>query len=207
MIIAGGQKPQIWYTGDMIEDPILVAYEGPIADIGPGNCVQIAQFENLDELKAGSIGETLVLDRSFNSKNEGSPSFEYVSFSGDIKTSSFTIFFDYQNITGSTHVAKGHYTYDSSEENGFKWQAFPARVNEFFTDSGMLETFGTKSKFMYQDSYYYLVETSSYNNKNKAFEYHIALCDSAMIPLALIPFKIPKDAESENQAGTDFFSP
>ena len=49
-----------------------------------------------------------MLPRSFNSRNEGSPSFEFVSFSGSIKTSSFTIFFDYQNVTGSTHVGKGY---------------------------------------------------------------------------------------------------
>ena len=92
-------------------------------------------------------------------------------------------------------------------DDGYKYEAFPARVNEFFVDNDLMETFGARSKVMYKDSYYYLVETSKYNTKDRAFEYHIALCDSAMVPLTLLPFYIPKKSENETYEGAFFFGP
>lgn len=81
-------------------------------------------------MKAGEFSDFINIPRTLNSRNEGSPTFEFVSFTGNIRTSSFTIFYEYQNVTGPTHLAKGKYTFNPRK--GFKWETFPTKVNELF---------------------------------------------------------------------------
>lgn len=147
-----------------MSDPIIVAYEVPIIDdIDSGNQIFIVQFENLDNLKAGKVQTDMRIPRTRDSKNEGSPSFELISFTGNIKSSSFTIFYEYQSATGQTYIAKGKYTFDGVN-NKYKWETFPApTVNDLFLKHSLLDSFGSRSKFIYQDAYYYLMETSKYD--------------------------------------------
>lgn len=56
---------------------------------------------------------------------------------------------------------------------------------------------------MYGGHYFYLMEATKYNADTETLEYHIALTDSGMVPLALIPFKLPEGAT--NSSG--YFSP
>ena len=55
----------------------------------------------------------------------------------------------------------------------------------------------------YMNQYYYLMETAFHNKTSRSLEYKIALCDSSMVPLAVLPFQLPKDLENKNQ----YFSP
>lgn len=56
---------------------------------------------------------------------------------------------------------------------------------------------------MYDNKKYYLVETSKYNSEENSLETYIALCDAGMVPLALLPFQLPKEAKDEKA----FFAP
>ena len=101
-----------------------------------------------------------------------------------------------------TQVAKGMMS-PNPDGDSPKWKTYPANVNEVFDASGLLTTFGSRSKFMYDKKNYYLVETSKYNSKENTLESYIALCDKAMVPLALLPFQLPKEAKDEKA----FFAP
>lgn len=152
-------------------------------------------------MKAGEFSDFIMLPRSLNSRNEGSPTWEFISFTGMIRTSTFTMFYEYQNVTGSTFIAKGRYSFDTSK--GFKWDPYPTKVNEIFPKYGLSDMFGSRAKFMYGGHYFYLMEATKYNDDTVKLENHIALCDSGMVPLALIPFKLPEGSSN----ATNFFSP
>jgi len=81
-------------------------------------------------MKLGFFADFIIIPRSFNSRNEGSPTFEFLSFTGNIRTSTFTMIFEYQNVTGPSYLAKGKYSFDPRK--GFKWDPHPLRVNDMF---------------------------------------------------------------------------
>lgn len=56
---------------------------------------------------------------------------------------------------------------------------------------------------MFGGYYFYLMEASLYNEETNSLENHIALCDSGMVPLAVVPFKLPEGSTNV----TNFFSP
>jgi len=56
---------------------------------------------------------------------------------------------------------------------------------------------------MFGGYYFYLMEASLYNEETNSLENHIALCDSGMVPLAVVPFKLPEGSSNV----TNFFSP
>ena len=56
---------------------------------------------------------------------------------------------------------------------------------------------------MYAGSYFYLLETSKYNMNKNILESHIAICDSGMVPLALLPFQLPEGSSNTSA----FFAP
>ena len=199
-MIKDASKPFLWKTGHLEFDPILIAYEAP-ASGDTGNMIYVNQYDNLEKLKAGDWADFIMIPRSFNSRNEGSPTFEFVSFTGNIRTSTFTMFYEYQNVTGPTHLAKGKYSFNTKK--GFKWEPYPAKANDIFLKFGLLDYFGSRSKFMYGGHYLYLMEATKYNMNTTELENHIVLCDSGMVPLALIPFKLPEGSKNI----TNYFSP
>jgi hypothetical protein len=81
-------------------------------------------------MKLGFFADFIMIPRSFNSRNEGSPTFEFLSFTGNIRTSTFTMIYEYQNVTGPSYLAKGKYSFDPRK--GFKWDPHPLRVNDMF---------------------------------------------------------------------------
>jgi hypothetical protein len=138
-------------------------------------------------LKGGESSDTVTFESTLDSINEGSPSFESVNFKNSLKESSITLFYEFQNFMRKTKVAKGMMS-PNPDGDSPKWKTYPANINEVFDASGLLTTFGSRSKFMYDKKNYYLVETSKYNSKENTLESYIALCDKAMVPLALLPF-------------------
>lgn len=56
---------------------------------------------------------------------------------------------------------------------------------------------------MYGGVYFYLMEATKYNKEANVLENHIVLCDSGMVPLAVVPFKLPEGSSN----ATNFFSP
>jgi len=160
VLIKDGSKPQLWKTGSLELDPILIAYEAP-ASGETGNQIYVNQYDNLDALKAGEFADFIMIPRSWNSRNEGSPTIEFLSFTGNIRTSTFTMFYEYQNVTGPTHLAKGKYSFNPRK--GFKWEPYPSKVNDIFLNFGFLDTFGSRSKFMFGGHYFYLMEATKYN--------------------------------------------
>lgn len=136
VLVPDGSKPQVWKTGHLEFDPILVAYETPSREES-GNQIYINQYDNLESMKAGEFADFIMLPRTQNSRNEGSPTWEFIAFTGMVRTSRFTMFYEYQNVTGSTHIAKGRYSFDNRK--GFDWKSYPAKVNEMFSDAGFVE--------------------------------------------------------------------
>jgi len=112
-------------------------------------------------LKAGEVADFIFIPRTYNSRNEGSPTFEFISFTGNIRTSTFTMFYEYQNVTGPAHVAKGKYSFNSRK--GYKWDTYPANVNNIFLNYGLLDQFGSRAKFMFGGHYFYLMEATKYD--------------------------------------------
>ena len=56
---------------------------------------------------------------------------------------------------------------------------------------------------MYGGHYFYLMEATKYNMESQLLENHIALCDAGMVPIALLPFKLPEGSSNN----TNFFAP
>lgn len=92
-----------------------------------------------------------------------------------------------------THLAKGELTPNPDGEPN--WETFPVHVDQVFQSAGLLTSFGSRAKFNYKSTDYYLVETSRYNSEKNDLETHIALCNAELVPLALLPFELPKDAK------------
>lgn len=85
----------------------------------------------------------MTFESTLDSINEGSPTFESVDFKNSLKESSITLFYEYQNFMRKTLIAKGVMT--ANPEGEPKWETYPANVNEIFTASGLLTTFGSRS--------------------------------------------------------------
>jgi len=58
-------------------------------------------------LKGGESSDTVTFESTLDSINEGSPSFESVNFKNNLKESSITLFYEFQNFMRKTKVAKG----------------------------------------------------------------------------------------------------
>lgn len=88
LLIKGGTKPVARYqrtfdseTGEDGNIIVLIAYEAKASE-GSGNRVYVAQFN--DAKSGGEPDHTIEFPASFNSLNEGSPSFNNLVFKGDI---------------------------------------------------------------------------------------------------------------------------
>lgn len=147
----------------------------------------------MEKLLAGEASDTLTLKKTLDSINEGSPTFESVEFTNSLRESTITLLYEYQDILRKTHLAKGKMTPnpDAEEPN---WETFPVHVDKVFESAGLLTSFGSRSKFNYEGTDYYLAETSRYNYEKNDLETHIAICNEDLVPLALLPFQLPEGA-------------
>lgn len=91
LLVRNGSKPKVWFTGSMNE-PILMVFETPWSSAQGsdyGNSLKIIQYPNFEMMKMNFSSKMLEVPRTYSSTNEGSPSWEFVDFSGDIETSKF----------------------------------------------------------------------------------------------------------------------
>lgn len=155
-----GSKPKLWFTGDKMNDPILLAFETP-QKTASGNSLMIYQYANFEMMKVGQREKTLELPRTNNSLNEGSPSFEFVDFSGDITTSSFGLYYEYQESAsdhGDVHIGYGEYRF-SDPTGDFEWTTHSySYMVQVFQDYGYQAKLGSRHRFTYRDEEFYLVE-------------------------------------------------
>ena len=121
---------------------MLIAYEAKASE-GSSNRIYLAQFK---DIKAGvEPDQTIEFPASFNSLNEGSPSFERMIFKGDVQQSPFSLYYEFQNKTGETHLAKLKHSVDVSGETSIDTYSLQ-EVNALFKQHGYIDSFGSRSQ-------------------------------------------------------------
>ena len=121
-IFENAKRPSIWYIGDNLVDPILIAFEK--IDANDGNSLAILQYANFEFLKMNIYSDIIHLPRTQASMSEGNPSITGVTWSGNIQTSNFEMIYTYQNSSGDQTIAKGIYKYDPQLKR-YAWKTYP----------------------------------------------------------------------------------
>lgn len=179
-------------------DPILMLFE---TRGGIGNSsMAIYVYNNLTSMTLGQQSDYFFIPRKSNSffeldfENQGSPSFEEVRWTGDIRTSKFVITFEYQQSDKITRIAKGIYRFWGLQGGQIKssWKVYRLdHLNDIYKGNGYLDTFGSRHKFEYQDDSFYLVETAKLSTSTGYTESCILLADDNLVPLVELPWQLP----------------
>lgn len=84
--------------------------------------------------------DLIQLPRTLGSKNDRKPSFYHLKWRGGIRTSKFTLVYEYETPEGEVRLAKG--THEFAPLTGMQWQAYPTKTHEYFESLGLESTFG-----------------------------------------------------------------
>lgn len=197
-----GAKPRLWFTGNVENDPILMAFESTAGDPAGKSRIAIFQYRNLGAMTDNITERELFLDRNLSTQNEGSPSWESVSFSGNILTSSFELLFAYQNSTGGINVANGvyHYTGMLGTTHDYSWTPVAqSSLNGVYQGLNYSDSFAaSRQKFRWEGDDYYLVEAMRRNENSGQDQEQLLLCDASMAPLFELHMVLPLNLYGRN---------
>lgn len=178
-------NPKVWFTGDKKTEPILLLFQAKYH-------IEVWHYKDLEAFKKGEYEDKLPLFKDSVEQTilgMGSPSFESVEWSGGLSTSKIVLTFEFQIANTTAYIAKAIYEKVGEKDGAddFDWTTYPLRnLNDLYKSLGFRDTFGSRSKFTYKGDDYYLVETK------KGADDVIILADSALSPLAVLPFELPE---------------
>lgn len=124
-------------------------------------------YDNLTWMMEGKQSDFMFFPRDkFNTmidldiQNQGSANFEQVYWNGNIHTSKIIILFEWESSDGENKIAKMIYRYFGVRDDGeidFGLRMYRlSHLNEIYKSYGYESTFGSRSKFEFQDETFYL---------------------------------------------------
>lgn len=145
--------------------------------------------------------DSIELPRTLNSQNDRKPTFYHVKWQGNIRTSKFTLVYEYETPDGELFIAKG--IHDYSPLLGLQWKTYPTMTHKYFESLGLEKQFGQFQRVKYEDFEYFITDGLMKNNATGEIEKKIILCKWTLVPLAVLPPIVP----SENSDLVHFSSP
>lgn len=132
--------------------------------------------------------DLLELPRTLNSSSEGKPSFYDMKWQGNIRTSKFTLVYEYETAEGEKFIAKGTHTFNPMIE--LQWKTYPTKMHKYFESRGLELEFGQFQKIKYKDFEYFITDAYKKNIAGE-IEKQIVLCKWTLVPLLVVPPMVP----------------
>lgn len=78
--------------------------------------------------------------RTLDSMNDRKPSFYDMKWQGSIRTSKFTLVYEYETPDGEVRIAKGIHSYDPLKP--MQWKTYTTMMHKYYESLGLERQFG-----------------------------------------------------------------
>lgn len=134
-----------------------MAYD-KLNDTSSKDQLSIVQFDNLEQMKAGTISQQVDLELTNSSQSEVKPIIQSVKWNGQISNSEIEMLYEYTSQAGAVKLGLAIQSTDGT------WTKHETNIDQVFSTEGFSKKFQPFHKFIYQDDTFYLAGSERLQN-------------------------------------------